>query len=112
MPQMGANPRGLQSQMDVIHILTFGKLSFIHVCADTFSGLLFATARTGEGFKDVLQHLFVAFTFMGMPKHIKTDNSPAYMSKSFAQFFLLRLLLNTLLEFLTILRTSYNKALK
>lgn len=70
--------------MGVIHILSFGKLSFVHVCADTFSGLLFATALTDEGFKDVLQHLFVAFTFMGMPKHIKTFNSPAYILKSFA----------------------------
>lgn len=71
--------------MDVTHIPPFGKLSFVHICVDTLSGLLFANAGTGEAFKDVFQQPFAAFAFMGMPK-LKTDNGPAYTSKSFAPF--------------------------
>lgn len=36
--------------------------------------------------KDVVQHLLQCFQVMGLPSQIKTDNGPAYVSKSFAQF--------------------------
>ena len=84
---MGVNPRGLKPnalwQMDVTHVNSFGKLSFVHVTLDTYSHALFASARTGEAFKDVQQHLFQCFSVLGMPFKIKTDNGPAYTSKSF-----------------------------
>lgn len=86
-PQMGVNPRGLLPNklwwMDITHIQEFGKLSFVHVCVDTFSHVIFATARTGEAYKDIAQHLFASFAYMGLPLHIKTDNAPAYISKTF-----------------------------
>ena len=48
----GANPRGLRAnelwQSDATHIPTFGRLSYVHVSVDTFSGFLVATAHTGE----------------------------------------------------------------
>ena len=86
----GVNPRGLLPnvlwQMDVTHVPSFGKLSFVHVTVDTFSHVIVATARTGEAYKDVVQHLSACFSYLGMSKSIKTDNAPAYTSKSFKNF--------------------------
>ena len=87
---MGVNPRSLKPnilwQMDVTHISSFGKLSFVHVTVDTFSHVIIATARTGEAVTDVIQHLFTCFSYLGLPKALKTDNAPAYTSKSFQEF--------------------------
>lgn len=66
--------------MDVTHVPSFGKLSFLHVSVDTFFGL-FASARTADAFKDVAQNLFDAFAYMGLPKRINIDNGSAYSSK-------------------------------
>jgi len=64
---MAVNPRGLRPnilwQMDVTHVSSFRKLSFVHVTVDTFSHVIIATARTGEAYKDVVQHLFLLFIF-------------------------------------------------
>ena len=87
---MGVNPRGLKPnahwQMDVTHVSSFGKLSFVRVTVDTFSHVIIATARTGEAIKDVIQHLFTCFSYLGLPKALKTDSAPAYTSKSFQEF--------------------------
>ena len=86
----GVNPRGLKPnalwQMDVTHVSSFGKLSFVHVTVDTFSHVLIATARTAEAVKDVIQPLFTCFSYLDLPKALKTDNAPAYTYKSFQQF--------------------------
>ena len=83
----GVNPRGLLPnvlwQMDVTHIQSFGKLSFIHATVDTCSPAIVAIARTGEAFKDVVQHLFTCFSYLGIPKALKTDNALVYTSKPF-----------------------------
>lgn len=90
MCKMGVNPRGLKPnilwQMDVTHIPGFGKLAYVHVSIDTFSHFVVASAHAGEALKDVIQHLSLAFSIMGKPQQIKTDNGPAYTSKGFAQF--------------------------
>lgn len=92
LPQLhtGVNPKGLKPnalwQMDVTHIKEFGKLAFVHVTIDTYSHVLFASARTGEALKDVKQHVIQSMAYMGKPQHIKTDNAPAYVSKGFEQF--------------------------
>ena len=87
---LGVNPRGLKPnalwQMDVTHVSSFGKLSFVHVTVDTFSHVIIATDHTEEAVKDVIQHLFTCFSYLGLPKALKTDNAPAYTSKSFQQF--------------------------
>lgn len=31
---------------------------------------------TGEAYKDVVQHLFTCFSYLGVPKVLKTDNAP------------------------------------
>ena len=69
---MGVNPRGLKPnilwQMDVTHISSFGKLSFVHVTVDTFSHVIIATARTGEAVKDVIQKSLYLFFIFGPAK--------------------------------------------
>ena len=72
--------------MDVTHVSSFGKLSFVHVTVDTFSHVIIATARTGEAYKDVVQHLFTCFSYLGLPKALKTHNAPACTFKSFQEF--------------------------
>lgn len=88
--KMGVNPRGLKPghlwQMDVTHCPQFEKLCFIHVCVDTYSHAITASARTGEAVKDVLQHLIMSFNLLEKPIKIKTDNGPAYCSKAFKQY--------------------------
>lgn len=87
----GVNPRGLGSgelwQMDVTHVPEFGRQKYVHVCVDTFSGAVFASARTGEKAKDVTSHLIQAFAVLGIPREIKTDNGPAYVSGAVKKFF-------------------------
>ncbi|NWH39954.1 POK11 protein, partial [Chloropsis hardwickii] len=49
---VGVNPQGLHPcelwQMDVTHVPSFGRVKFVHVSVDTFSGALFASAHAGE----------------------------------------------------------------
>lgn len=89
-PQWGVNPRGLIPgelwQMDVTHIPSFGKLKYVHVTLDTYSGFLYVSAQMGEATKQVIAHLFLTFSAMGQPKILKTDNGPGYTSQKFKQF--------------------------
>ncbi|RMC21258.1 hypothetical protein DUI87_02119 [Hirundo rustica rustica] len=41
---------------------------------------------TGEKASDAMKHLIQAFSFLGIPKSIKTDNGPTYTSKEFGSF--------------------------
>lgn len=81
-PSLGVNPRGLMPndiwKMDVTHAPSFGKLKYVHVSIDTYSGLIFASAHSGERLKDVKSHCLQAFAFMNVPRQIKTDDGPAY----------------------------------
>ncbi|CAD7673218.1 unnamed protein product [Nyctereutes procyonoides] len=89
-PSFAINPRGLLPnnlwQMDVTHYSSFNKLQFVHVSIDTYSGMIVASAHSGESFTDVQNHLFHAFAYMGMPKRLKTDNGSVYMSQAFKTF--------------------------
>lgn len=89
-PHLGVNPRGLIPgelwQMDVTHFTPFGKLKYIHVSIDTFSGFLIATLQTGEATKHVINHIMASLTIGPRPKVLKTDNGPGYTSLSFKQF--------------------------
>ncbi|RMC00169.1 hypothetical protein DUI87_22771 [Hirundo rustica rustica] len=86
----GANPRGLNScevwQTDMTHIMSFGRQRYVHVSVDTFSGAVYASAHAGEKSSDAMKHLIQAFSFLGIPKSIKTDNGPTYTSKEFRSF--------------------------
>ncbi|TRZ05748.1 hypothetical protein HGM15179_021359, partial [Zosterops borbonicus] len=87
---VGTNPRGLHScelwQTDITHIPQFGKQKCVHVSVDTFSSAVYASAHAGEKSWDAITHLVQAFSFMGIPKSLKTDNGPAYISKEFCNF--------------------------
>jgi transposase InsO family protein len=89
-PNTGINAHGLKAnhiwQTDVTHIPQFGTLEYVHVTVDTYSGVLFTSYHTGETTKHALGHLLGAFATSEIPKSIKTDNSPAYMSKKFLEF--------------------------
>ena len=69
---MRVNPRSLKLnvlwKMDVTHVSSFGKLSFVHVTVDTFSHVIIATVHTGEAIKDVIQHLFTCFSIWAYQK--------------------------------------------
>lgn len=86
----GANPRGLSScevwQTDVTKIPQFGRLKYVHVSVDTFSSAVFASAHAGERASDVQKHLIQAFSVLGIPKRLKTDNGPAYVSRELRVF--------------------------
>lgn len=75
----GVNLRGLAPneiwQMDVTHVPSFGKLSFVHVSIDTGSGIITTSAQTGENANQACSHLLICFSVMGLPKAIKTDNT-------------------------------------
>ena len=90
VPHLGVNPRGLIPnalwQMDVTHIPEFGKLKYVHVIIDTFSGFIYASLQTGETTKHVISHMLTALTVLGCPQQLKTDNGPGYTSSTFAQF--------------------------
>ncbi|KFO61136.1 hypothetical protein N302_09553, partial [Corvus brachyrhynchos] len=86
----GVNPRGLKAlqiwQTDVTHIPEFGRLKYVHVSIDTFSSAMWATAHTGEKGRDVIAHWKLAFSVLGVPASVKTDNGPAYASEKTRQF--------------------------
>ncbi|RMC21688.1 hypothetical protein DUI87_02556 [Hirundo rustica rustica] len=86
---MGVNPRGLGScevwQTDITHIPSFGRLKYVHVSIDTHSGAVYASAHAGEKTEHAKKHLVQAFSVLGIPKEIKTDNGPAYASKEFLE---------------------------
>ena len=88
--RMGVNPPKLLPnhlwQMNVIHIAEFGKLRYVHVTIDTFSGFLMVTVQTGESTTHVTTHCLKCFSYMEIPKIIKTDNGTRYVSKTFQQF--------------------------
>lgn len=63
--------------MDVTHYELSGKLKFLHVTIETYSGLIHAAAQTGEAVKHVKKHLLSAFADTGLLQQIKTDGGPA-----------------------------------
>uniref|UniRef100_A0A8C3DZ53 Uncharacterized protein n=1 Tax=Corvus moneduloides TaxID=1196302 RepID=A0A8C3DZ53_CORMO len=67
----GINPHGLNScevwQMDVTHVASFGRMKYVHVSVDTFSGAVFTSAHAGEKVSDVRRHLVQAFATLGIP---------------------------------------------
>ncbi|RMC18019.1 hypothetical protein DUI87_04897 [Hirundo rustica rustica] len=87
---VGVNPRGLHRcevwQVEVTHVPQFGKQKYGHVSVYTFSGAVFASSHTGEKSWDAIKHLVQAFSFMGKPKALKTDNGPVYRSEEFRSF--------------------------
>ena len=38
---------------------------------------------TGEAYRDVVQHLFTCFSYLGLPKVLKTDNAPLKLQRDY-----------------------------
>ena len=72
--------------MDITHLPAAGKLKFVHVSVDTFSGVIFTSLHSGERAKDAIAHCLSAFAYMGKPEVIKTHNGSEYISKNFLSF--------------------------
>ena len=76
VPHFEVNPQGLKLnhlwQMDVTYVAKFGRLKYVHVAIDTYSGFLMATAQTGEATKQVIAHCLKCFSLAGVPAVIKT----------------------------------------
>ena len=53
---------------------------------DTFSGILIATALTGEATKNVISYCLHCFSMLGVRNQIKTDNGTGYYSQAFEMF--------------------------
>ena len=89
-PHVGINPRGLLPlklwQMDVTHVSAFGRLKYVHVSIDTCSGVIFASPMSSEKSRNVVGHCLESWAAWGRPDSLKTDNGPAYTSKSFQTF--------------------------
>ncbi|RMC04357.1 hypothetical protein DUI87_19176 [Hirundo rustica rustica] len=49
-------------------------------------GAVYASAHAREKTEHAKKHLVQAFSVLGIPKEIKTDNGPAYTSKGFLEF--------------------------
>ncbi|KAL2300455.1 hypothetical protein Nmel_012433, partial [Mimus melanotis] len=81
----GTNTRGLlplqEWQTDVTKMPEFGCLKYVHVTVDTFSHAIVVSAFAGETAQDDIHHFCNAFSILGVPLHIKTDNGPAYVSQ-------------------------------
>ncbi|NWV99439.1 POK6 protein, partial [Machaerirhynchus nigripectus] len=91
LPSSGAtSPRGLESsqkwQTDVTKCPSFGKFKHVRVSIDTFSNAGFASVRTGETAVRVCQRFSQAFSCLGLPQEIKTNNGPSYVSQGLAAF--------------------------
>ena len=90
VPHYGVNPRSLLPnhlwQMDVSHVLSFGKLKYVHLNIDTFSRYIFASLQTGKAARHCVAHCLEAFSIMRTPKTVKTDNGPRYTSVAFLNF--------------------------
>ena len=86
----GVNPRSLCPsdiwQTNVTHVPSFRHMGAVHISVDTYSGIIYASAHPGETSAHVISHFMQAFSYMGLPKHVKTDNGPAYVSHGFAKF--------------------------
>jgi transposase InsO family protein len=71
--------------MDVTYVSKFDKQKYIHQSINTYSKFQWATALTKEKADAVILHLLEAFSVMGIPHTIKTDN--AYTSQKMKSFF-------------------------
>jgi transposase InsO family protein len=55
---------------------------------DKYSGIIFATAQTGEKAPNDISHCLQLFVAWRMPRQIKTNNGPADASQRFYIFFI------------------------
>jgi transposase InsO family protein len=71
---------------DACHPLCpLGKLKYIHVSVDTFSGFICVSLQTGEATKHAISHVLSGLAVTPQPKILKTDSGTGYASSNFKQ---------------------------
>ncbi|KAF4803494.1 endogenous retrovirus group K member 25 Pol protein-like protein [Turdus rufiventris] len=82
----GINPRGLKAseiwQTDFTLCQLLRPRAWLAVTVDTYSGVIVATQHLKTDSKATIQHWLTAMAWLGVPKQIKTDNGPNFVSKS------------------------------
>jgi transposase InsO family protein len=63
-----------------------GWQCYVHVSVDSYSDYIYASMHSGEATKHVIAHCLAAFTTMGKPQQLKTNNGPTYTSAAFQRF--------------------------
>lgn len=69
--------------MDVTHVNIFPKKPYLHVAVYIYSHFMWAIPMTSERDNASFNSLPQCFSVMGIPKTIKTDTGPVYISKNF-----------------------------
>ncbi|RMC16722.1 hypothetical protein DUI87_06315 [Hirundo rustica rustica] len=86
----GINPRGLKAseiwQTDFTLCQLLKPRAWLAVTVDTYSGVIVATQHPKTDSKATIQHWLTAMAWLGIPKQIKTDNGPNFVSKSTQAF--------------------------
>ncbi|RMC16893.1 hypothetical protein DUI87_06147 [Hirundo rustica rustica] len=86
----GVNPRGLKAseiwQTDFTLCQLLKPRAWLAVTVDTYSGVIVATQHLKTDSKATIQHWLTAMAWLGIPKQIKTDNGPNFVSKSSQAF--------------------------
>ncbi|NXH12285.1 POK8 protein, partial [Bucco capensis] len=86
----GVNPRGLKAsevwQMDFTLYQLLKPQQWLAVTVDTYSGVIVATQHLKTDSKATIQHWLMAMAWLGIPKQIKTDNGPNFVSISVQSF--------------------------
>ncbi|RMC15989.1 hypothetical protein DUI87_08196 [Hirundo rustica rustica] len=86
----GVNPRGLKAseiwQTDFTLCQLLKPRAWLAVTVDTYSGVIVATQHPKTDSKATIQHWLTAMAWLGIPKQIKTDNGPNFVSKSTQAF--------------------------
>ncbi|NXE71658.1 POK8 protein, partial [Calcarius ornatus] len=81
----GVNPRGLKAseiwQTDFTLCQLLKPRAWLAVTVDTYSGMIVATQHLKTDSKATIQHWLTAMALLGVPKQIKTDNGPNFISK-------------------------------
>ncbi|NWZ16849.1 POK25 protein, partial [Agelaius phoeniceus] len=81
----GVNPRGLKAseiwQTDFTQCQLLKPRAWLAVTVDTYSGMIVATQHLKTDSKATIQHWLTAMAWLGVPKQIKTDNGPNFISK-------------------------------
>ena len=72
--------------MEVTHFPSFGRLKYMLVTGDTYSGFIHASLLSGKASHDIITHTLQCMAAMGKPQIIKTDNGPGYIGTNFQQF--------------------------
>ncbi|RMC02617.1 hypothetical protein DUI87_20772 [Hirundo rustica rustica] len=84
------NPRGLKAseiwQTDFTLCQLLKPQAWLAVTVDTYSGVIVATQHPKTDSKATIQHCLTAMVWLGIPKQIKTDNGPNFVSKSTQAF--------------------------